>query len=263
MIKCMKNFLTAVTLVLLVNAASLAQTPSPSAQTKPEDNYVTEKGFKSKVFTITNRDVNQLSSVLKPLLSGFKGAMIVPNGEFKTLTVRDFPENIATIEEALKRLDTPNAPRPNIELHMFLLLASNTSSATGQLPAELKDVLTQLAGTLTYKNYELAASVVQRLTETPRGLHGSGTAEISTPTSPPTMTPVPYDYAINSVSIVQNPAGGSTIQIGEFSFGTRTSAVAASVQTALNLRDGEKVVVGTATIRDRALIVVLTAKVLN
>jgi hypothetical protein len=37
----------------------------------------------------------------------------------------------------------------------------------------------------------------------------------------------------------------------------------AKVETALNLRDGEKVVVGTATIRDRALIVVLTAKLLN
>ena len=58
-------------------------------------------------------------------------------------------------------------------------------------------------------------------------------------------------------------AGAATIQIGEFSFGTRTNQVNASVQTALNLRDGEKVVVGTATIRDRALIVVLTAKILN
>lgn len=263
MFKLMKNALVSVALVLLVNVALFAQTPSPAAQTKPEDNYVTEKGFKSKVFTITNRDVNQLGAVLRPLLSGFKGAMLVPNGEFKTLTVRDFPENIATIEEAIKRLDTPNASRPNIELHMFLLVASNTSGATEQLPAELKDVITQLAGTLTYKNYELAASVVQRLTETPRGLHGSGTAEISTPASPPTMNAVPYDYSINSVSIVQNPAGGSTIQIGEFSFGTRSNTVNASVQTALNLRDGEKVVVGTATIRDRALIVVLTAKVLN
>ena len=37
----------------------------------------------------------------------------------------------------------------------------------------------------------------------------------------------------------------------------------AGVQTALNLRDGEKVVVGTATIRNRALIVVLSARLIN
>ena len=37
----------------------------------------------------------------------------------------------------------------------------------------------------------------------------------------------------------------------------------AKVQTALNLRDGEKVVVGTATIRNRALVIVLTVKLIK
>src|SRR5687768_15219234 len=114
MLKFMKNILTAGALFLLVNSAAFAQQATPSAQTKPEDNYVTEKGFKSKVFTITHRDVNNLGAVLRPLLSGFKGALIVPNGEFKTITVRDFPENIVIVEEAIKRLDMPLPPRPNI-----------------------------------------------------------------------------------------------------------------------------------------------------
>jgi hypothetical protein len=35
------------------------------------------------------------------------------------------------------------------------------------------------------------------------------------------------------------------------------------VQTALNLRDGEKVVVGTAALGDRALIIVLTARLVK
>jgi len=265
MLKLMKNTLTAITLVLIVNVASFAQTPSPAAQPRPEDNYVTEKGFKSKVFTITNRDVNQLSSVLKPLLSGFKGAMIVPNGEFKTLTVRDFPENIATIEEAVKRLDTPSAPRRNIELHMHILVASNAGNTTVKLPDELKDVIAQLMGTLTYKDYELATSVVQRLAETSMGLRSSGTMEISGLAPGPPKMSVAYDYSLNAVSLVQNPTGAPTVQIGQFAFSTGAMAdnVRAGVQTALNLRDGEKVVVGTATIKDRALIVVLTAKVLN
>jgi hypothetical protein len=263
MLKLMKNTLTAIALLIIVNVASFAQTPSPAAQPRPEDNYVTEKGFKSKVFTITNRDVNQLSSVLKPLLSGFKGATISSNNEFKTLTVRDFPENIATIEEAIKRLDMPSAARPNIELHMYLLVASNTGAPAEQVPAEIKDVITQLRGTLTYKDYELAASVVQRLTETPRGLRGSGTAQISGVQPGTPSMGVPYEYLISSVSLAHNPGAAATIQIGEFFVATASEKERAQVQTALNLRDGEKVVVGTATIRDRALIVVLTAKVLN
>jgi len=268
MFKLMKNILTAIALVIIVNVSSFAQTPAQVAQTRPEDNYVTEKGFKSKVFTITNRDVNQLAAVLRPLLSGFKGATISANNEFKTITVRDFPENIATIEEAIKRLDMPTASRPNIELHMHVLVgftsASYVVNPVAQIPAELKDVLAQLRGTLNYQNYELAASVVQRLTETPRGLRSTGTAQISNLQQPGApSTALPYEYHINQLSLVQNAAGAPTIQIAEFSFTTMSERERAQIQTALNLRDGEKVVVGTATIKDRALIVVLTAKVLK
>jgi hypothetical protein len=39
--------------------------------------------------------------------------------------------------------------------------------------------------------------------------------------------------------------------------------IRAKVQTALNLRDGEKVVVGTASINDRALIIVLIPTIVN
>lgn len=266
MSKLMKSALTAIALFLIVNSAAFAQQPSPVAQTKPEDNYVTEKGFKSKVFTITHRDVNNLGAVLRPLLSGFKGATISSNQEFKTLTVRDFPENLATIEEAIKRLDTPAAPRPNIDMHMHILLASNTSRkyvvATPQFPAELKDVLTQLRGTLSYQDYELVTSILQRVTETQRGLQGSGSAEIPG-MLPGTSTVANYDYLINSVSLVRNPTGAPTIQINEFMFALLGEKFRAKVQTALNLRDGEKVVVGTATINDRAVIVVLIASLVN
>ena len=263
MVKLMKNALTAVGLFLIVGSTSFAQQPSPVAQTKPEDDFVTEKGFKSKVFTINNREVGSLGGVLRPLLSGFKGATISANSEFKTLTVRDFPENLVTIEEAIKRLDAPAAPRPNIELHMHIIVASNTGGTTAQVPAELKDVLTQLRATLNYQNYELATSIIQRLTETQRGLRGKGTAEVSgaLPTTP--AMALPYEYMINSVSLVQNPTGAPTVQISQFSFFTLSEKAQAQVETALSLRDGEKVVVGTATMRDRALIIVLTAKVLN
>ena len=269
MLKLINNALIAVTLVLIITPGSFAQTPNPVAQTKPEDNYVTEKGFKSKVFTISHRDVGSLSRVLNPLLSGFKGATISVNQEFKTLTVRDFPENIVTIEEALKRLDTPAAPRPNIELHMHVLVASNASVSptSAQVPAELKDVLAQLRGTLNYSNYELATSVVQRLTETPRGLHGKGTAEISRSPVPAESVILPYEYFINQVTLTSASTGAAIVQIGEFAFTTGLTSTKldnrTQVQTALNLRDGEKVVVGTATLGDRALIIVLTAKMLN
>jgi len=263
--KFMKIALAALVLILTFVSASFAQTAAPSPA-KSEPDYVTEKGFKSKVFEVKYRDAYNLSQVLRQLGSGFKGASMSASTEFKTLTVRDFPENLATIEEALKRLDTPAAPRTSIELHMYVLVASNTSGAgdtAAQVPAELKDVLTQLRGTLNYGNYELAATVVQRLTETRNILQGSGTGVVhANPTGGLDMA-LPYQYVINSISLVQNPSGTPSVQINEFSFSAQTDKDRAQVQTALNLRDGEKVVVGTATIRNRALIVVLTAKLIN
>ena len=269
-----KNIFFAIALLLTFVCGSFAQqatTPAPKA----EENYVTEKGFKSRVFDVKYRDADSLGRVLRQLGSGFKGAAVSANTEFKTITVRDFPENIATMEEALKRLDVPGNTRPNIELHMYVLLASNssasTSPATAEVPAELKAVLAQLRETLNYRNYSLATSIVQRLTETQRGLRGKGIADISRAPNPADNVQLLYEYFINSVTAITGPAGAPALQIGEFTFSTGWSVAASKVgvddrtqiQTTLNLRDGEKVVVGTATLGERALIVVLAAKFIN
>ena len=58
-------------------------------------------------------------------------------------------------------------------------------------------------------------------------------------------------------------AGAQTVQINEFTFKTHTATEQSRIQTALNLKDGEKVVVGTATLRNRALVLVLTANILK
>jgi hypothetical protein len=270
-----KNIFIAFALLLTLVCGSFAQQPTPQPAPKADDNYVTEKGFKSKVFDVKYRDAENLGRVLRQLGSGFKGAAVSANTEFKTITVRDFPENLATMEEALKRLDVPGAPRPNIELRMYVLLASNSSAyttpASAEVPGELKAVLTQLRETLNYRNYELATSIVQRLTETQRGLRGKGIADISRAPNPAENVQLLYEYFINSVTATTGPAGSPALQIGEFTFSTGWSVAASKagvddrtqIQTTLNLRDGEKVVVGTATLGERAIIIVLTAKFIS
>jgi type II secretory pathway component GspD/PulD (secretin) len=259
--KTLKLMPVALALSLFLVPVSFAQ--QPASTPRPEPDYVTEKGFKSRVFDVKYRDATSLAQVLRNLGSGFKGATLQSNSEFKTITVRDFPENLATMEEAIKRLDAAATPRPNIELHFHVLIASNAGTSTPDMPAELKEVLTQLRGTLNYRNYELVASIVQRLTETRELLQGSGVAEVPAlnPSTPNISTP--YEYYLRNVSLVANLAGAPTVQINEFSFKTQTSTEQSRIQTALNLKDGEKVVVGTATLRNRALVLVLTANVLK
>lgn len=261
MLSFIKKSLIAIVLGLIFIPAVVAQ-PAGSSQDKPNEDAVTEQKFKTRIFDVKYREPGSLANVLRQLGSGFKGSGIVSNAEFKTLTVRDFPENIATMEEALKRLDTPAPPRPNIELHMHILIGSNGSVASpaGEVPAELKDVITQLRKTLAYKNYELFTSVLQRLTETPRSVSGGGAAQIP---GMQTNRPTQYDYMIGAVSVIPSQSGAPGIQIQEFAFKLVGEGISGRVQTALNLKDGEKVVVGTATITDRALIVVLIPKLIN
>lgn len=257
----LKYMLLTLALIVTFVSASSAQQPAPSpAQNQPDG--PTERSFKSRVFEVKYRDPNSLLNALYNLGSGFKGSAMSANSEFRTITVRDFPENIATVEEALKRLDVPTAPRPSIDLHMHVLIASNAGGTATEAPADLKDVLTQLRGTLNYRNYELAASIVQRLTETPRGLQGSGIAELPSTNPGTPNSSMPYEYYLNNVSLVQTATGAASVQIAEFTFVT-VEKERAKVQTALSLRDGEKVVVGTATIRNRALVIVLTAKLIK
>src|SRR5260221_13319601 len=171
-------------LIAIMSVTMLAQaqtTPAPTAS----DNYVTNSGFKNRVFEVHNRLPEDLVPVIRLLTSGFKGAELSASNEFRTITVRDFPENIAAIEEAIKRLDTPEVTRPDIELRMHVLLASNKDGGANQYPADLKDVIGELQKTLSFKEYTLLTSIVQRTRESrgPRSsyLDGRGSAEVAWP----------------------------------------------------------------------------------
>ncbi|MGH9798985.1 MAG: secretin N-terminal domain-containing protein, partial [Blastocatellia bacterium] len=117
--------------------------------TKPEPQYVDFNGFKGKVLEVKNRDPRSLVSLLTPLGSGFKGAVLSANSEFKTITIRDFPENIATIEEALKRMDVQmpakaaEPSRPDVEIYGYVLIASQGDAAGSDYPKAIEDVIKQ------------------------------------------------------------------------------------------------------------------------
>ncbi|MDQ3755176.1 MAG: hypothetical protein M3371_10650, partial [Acidobacteriota bacterium] len=110
-------------LVLALGGQTLGQQAAQKAEVT--DTFVTHTSFKNRIFEVKHRDPASLIPVINLLTSGHKGSSVSANSTFKTITVRDFPENIASIEDALKRLDTPEAPRPDIELRMHVLLASN------------------------------------------------------------------------------------------------------------------------------------------
>lgn len=254
--------------------AQAAQTPAPSAQPAAQPkapDYVEEKGFKGKVFELKYRDPVTLQQVLRPLGSGFKGATISIDREFKTLSVRDFPENIAAIEEAIKRLDTPQPARPDIEFTVHVLIASTGPGAREDFPGELSAVVTQLKGALKYKSYSLMTSGIHRGKEGTGSVGNSGVAESNLFTSVPTpANPIFYEYSFEVISIDAS-SSPSTIQVGNFHFNMRVPVnIGSNVQyqnvgfrSPVGMKPGEKVVVGSTTMGDKGLVVVVSAKLLK
>ena len=257
-------------LIAIMSVTMLARaqtTPTPTAS----DNYVTNTGFKNRVFEVQNRTPEDLVPVIRLLTSGFKGAQLSASNEFRTITVRDFPENIAAIDEAIKRMDKPEPSRPDIELRMHVLLASNQATTLNQYPADLKDAIAELQRTLNYKEYYLMTSIVQR-TRDSRGeradyMQGKGSAEIGWPSSTAPGGSVrritTYMFDASSITLTAGPSGAFEIQLGRFDFSLSVPGSEARIHSDVKIREGEKVIVGTAGFNDTALILVMTARVIK
>src|SRR5262245_37557260 len=82
--------------------------------------------FKVKLFEVKHRNPESLRNALRALGSGVGGSEIEANTTLRTLTVRDYPENISAIEEGLKRLDVPEQSPTPLEFQIHLISASMT-----------------------------------------------------------------------------------------------------------------------------------------
>ena len=274
-------------LALVAAATAAAQQPAaqqpaqqPAAQPQPQQSrpanapdYVDHKDFQAMLFPVRYRDPETLVPVLRLLTSGYKGSGVTADRNFRVITVRDFAENVASIGDAIKRLDTPDGPRPDVELRIHVLLASESASTAGAEPppADLREVLTQLQSTLNFKSYELLTSVVQRTKES-RGresgyLQGNGAADAAVVGSE--RQTYNYNFSADSLTLMPGAPGGNananvtTVQLGNFNFNIQRAGLGARIRSDVSLREGERVVVGTAGMGNRALILVMTARTIK
>jgi len=232
---------------------------------KTTEEFNENKAFKNKVFDVQNRNPNDLASAVGLLGSGFKGAGLSVNQQLRTITVRDFPENIAAIEEAIKRLDRAEAT-PNVTLNIAVLIASKTPLTNAPpVPDELAPVVKQLQATLRYSSYGLMTSTMHR-TKPGLGIENSGIAEPALlGMTAKEGKPIFYNYNFHQISATEK-----TLNVDRFAFDMRVPIDLGNnniqyqnvgFNTQLSIRQNEKVVVGTTTMGDKALIVVVTATV--
>ncbi|HEX5707071.1 MAG TPA: hypothetical protein VFX96_07235 [Pyrinomonadaceae bacterium] len=262
------KFLAAAAFALLFATGASAQDAAAPSQQESQNS---QSAFRSRIFEVKHRNPETLYNVLQVLGSGVSGTAITTNRELRTVAVRDFPENIAVIEAAIRRLDIPEPLRPDIELRVYILIASNTEGAGAPLPPELSDVVRQLQSTLFHKNYSLMSSQLMRAKDGRQGLNNKGVAELKLAVpSAPSETPIFYNYDVNSISVEDAGAATPKVQIGNFAFTIRVPLSLGGQEVRfenvgfnapVSLRNGERVVAGTTSMQEKSVVVVLAANV--
>ncbi|MGH9874668.1 MAG: hypothetical protein ACRD9S_19595 [Pyrinomonadaceae bacterium] len=166
----------------------------------------------------------------------------------------------------------------NLDTQLYLLVATNQEVADTKLPAALEPVIKQLRPSLPFRNYRLAATLINRVKNNGRlNLKWiGGPLGVSTE---PSINPSFNEFKVNTVKLV-NDAGQSLVRMEGFSFGARipiqtgpvasTSPATAPVfnyestglNTDISMREGEPVVVGTLHVGPSgdAIILVMSAK---
>jgi hypothetical protein len=174
------------------------------------------------------------------------------------LAVQGTPAMVATIEEAVKKLDVPP-----LDFELTVYLISTSAQAGDQLPEALASTAKQLHGVFTYKGYQLLESFVLRGRDGQQGASAEGTIKNST-----------YSFRYNRASVLdgtpkivnlQNLNLQIRIPSGMHNEKGQIEYKSTGLSSDIDIRDGQKVVVGKSDVNngESPLILVVTAKVVE
>jgi len=167
----------------------------------------------------------------------------------------------------------------NLDTQLYLIVATNQAVNEEKLPASLDGVVKQLRAALPFKNYRLAATLINRVKNEGRlDLSWIGGPLAAMTGSSSTVTPSFSQFKVRSVRLARNSEGETVVQMAGFNFGARipiqvgqvavnggTPAInyeSTGLATDISIREGEPVVVGTLNVGPSgdAIILVVAAK---
>lgn len=216
-----------------------------------------------RLFILKYADPNQLMDLLRVF-----DAQVRQNADMHALAIEASPEAMRAIEDAIQKLDVPSAMPKNIEMTVFLLVATDAATPAGSpIPKDLDDVATQLKNTFPFKNYGLLDVLTFR---TRTGQSVSTTSSGGSLQIGSRAMSVISSLRMASISVESD---GTTVRIDRMNSNYKVPVSTGSndqysyqdlgIQTDLDIKEGQKVVVGRLGIsHDQALFLVMMAKVL-
>jgi len=169
----------------------------------------------------------------------------------------------------------------NLDTQLYLIVGTNQEVDDAKLPASLDPVVKQLRASLPFKNYRLAATLINRVKNEGRlDLSWIGGPLAGPTAAASSLTPSFSQFKVRQVKLVRNAENQQIVQMLGFNFGARVpiqtpGAIAANgavaptvayeqtgVSTDISMRESEPVIVGTLNIGPSgdAIILVVSAK---
>ena len=169
----------------------------------------------------------------------------------------------------------------NLDTQLFLIVGTNQDVVDSKLPATLDPVVKQLRATLPFRNYRLAATLINRVKNEGRlDLSWIGGPLASTLGNGSANTPSFSQFKVRLVRLVRTNEAQPIVQMAGFNFGARipiqvSGAIAANgavapnfnyestgLATDISMREAEPVIVGTLNVGPSgdAIILVVSAK---
>jgi len=173
------------------------------------------------------------------------------------------------------------ADESNLDTQLYLIVGTNQDVDDSKLPASLDPVVRQLRASLPFKNYRLAATLINRVKNEGRlELNWIGAPPASPLAAASNVTPSFSQFRVRQVKLVRNAENQSIVQMIGFNYGARipiqtTPSLAANgaiapafnyettgLSTDISMREGEPVIVGTLNVGPSgdAIVLVVSAK---
>jgi hypothetical protein len=191
----------------------------------------------------------------------------------RAIVLKGPPAAVSAVEQTIRELDVP-ASLPiskDVEVTVSVIGASSKPGASPQseVPENLAPVVKQINAIFPYKGYQLLSSMLMRSRE---GGKSESQGLIQGVSSADAAYLSPYRVAYDEAN-VSNADGKPTLHLRNFTFasharvqsGSLTWNAEISLRSDVDLREGEKVVVGKANTgdSDAALFVVISARLVD
>lgn len=232
-----KRILFGLALAGTLAAQAVVNTPPPEKPPEPPQ--------QQRIFVLKYADARHVADVLRVF-----GFGIQADRDMHVVAVSAPAGTMTAVEDAIKRLDVPSASPKDIELVVYLIVASEQSSADGNLPSDLQPVADELKKILSYKSFRLLDSILLR-TQPGNRATAEGVVDVKTP----------YHFEVQPAAVGEGPQG-RLIRLDNLNLNLRLGDHDAGIRTEITVREGQRAVVGKSNMgMGQSLILVVTAKV--